>query len=135
MKNAFCILLLLLTLASCIALGKGSHKVKYSSYSLVGDGNDNDSSFFMVYFKNKSDYPLIEPMLTLTIKDTSNKTIQKTLFKESQTFPDIVAHTDFSVKIYAQDFYFSDEVGKLKLLLVWTNKKGKSSFRRRIVFE
>lgn len=127
--------ILLLVLSSCIAMGKGSRKVKYDNYFLVGDGNDNDSSFFFVYFKNKSDYPLVNPDLSMTIKDTTNKMISKTLYSSYTTFADVPAHTDFYVKVYAEDFYFSDEVGKIKLLLSWTNKKGKNSFRRRIVYE
>lgn len=135
MKNVFCFAVFALVLTSCIAIGKGSHKVKYSSYALVGDGNDNDSSFFIVNFKNKSEYPLLEPNLMMTIKDTSGKMLKHTLFSNSVDFEDVQAHTDFSVKLYAKDFYFTDEVGKVKLLLDWTNKKGKTSFRRRIVYE
>ena len=135
MKNLYYFAFFLLVLTSCIALGKGSHKVKYSSYALIGDGNNNDSSFFIVNFKNKSEYPLLEPNLVMTIKDTSSKMIKHSLFSNSATFDDVAAHTDFSVKLYAKDFYFTDEVGKVKLLLSWTNQKGKSSFRRRIVYE
>ncbi len=135
MKNIFYPLILVLALSSCIALGKGSRKVKYDSYALIGDGNDNDSSFFMVYFKNKSDYPLIEPNLSVSVKDTSDKMFKKSLFYNDVDFEDVAAHTDFVVKVYAKDFYFTDEVGKIKLILDWTNKKGKNSFRRRIVYE
>ena len=135
MRNLFYLSFFLLVLTSCIALGKGSHKVKYSSYALVGDGNNNDSSFFIVHFKNKSEYPLLEPNLIMTIKDTSSKMLKHTLFSSSTDFEDVPAHTDFYVKVYAKDFYFTDEVGKIKLLLGWTNKKGKTSFRRRIVYE
>lgn len=135
MKNVIYLLVFVLALSSCIAIGKGSHKVKYDSYALVGDGNDNDSSFFMVYFKNKSDYPLIDPNLSVNVKDTSNKMFKATLFYNDVDFDDVAAKTDFVVKVYAKDFYFTDEVGKIKLILDWTNKKGKNSFRRRIVYE
>src|SRR6218665_3053382 len=124
--------LLLLVLSACIAKGKGSHKVKYSGYYLTGDGNDDDSTFFMVSFKNKSDYPLVKPDLMMTIKDTSSKMISKTLFSSVVYFEDQAANSDFTVKVYAEGFTFSSEVGKIKFLLSWTNPKGRISFRRRI---
>lgn len=126
---------MLLVLSACIAKGKGSRKVKYDGYYLSGDGNDNDSSFFYVSFKNKSDYPLIEPDLLMTVKDTSSKMISKTLFSSLVYFEDQAANSNFTVKVYAEDYTPSSEVGKIKFLLSWTNKKGRNSFRRRIVYE
>lgn len=127
--------ILAVSLSACIAMGKGSHKVKYDGYYLSGDGNDNDSAFFYVSFKNKSDYPLVEPNLMVTVKDTSDKTFKKTIWTGDTTFADQAANSNFTVKLYAEDFYFTDEVGKVKFFLSWTNKKGKGSFRRRIVYE
>ena len=135
MKYCFAPFLLLLALSACIAKGKGSHKVKYDGYYLSGDGNDNDSNFFYVSFKNKSDYPLVKPDLLMTIKDTSNKMIAHTLFSSLVYFEDQAANSNFTVKVYAEDYTPSSEVGKIKFLLSWTNKKGRNSFRRRIVYE
>jgi len=135
MKYLFGAAFVLLVLSACIAKGKGSRKVKYDGYYLSGDGNDNDSSFFYVSFKNKSDYPLIEPDLLMTVKDTSSKMISKTLFSSLVYFEDQAANSNFSVKVYAEDYTPSSEVGKIKFLLSWTNKKGRNSFRRRIVYE
>jgi hypothetical protein len=109
--------------------------VKYDGYYLTGDGNNDDSTFFMVSFKNKSDYPLVEPDLLMTIKDTTGKWLSGTMFSSLVYFEDQAAHSNFTVKVYAEGFTFSDEVGKIKFLLSWTNKKGKNSFRRRIVYE
>jgi hypothetical protein len=135
MKHLFIGSLIVFVLSACIAKGKGSHKVKYDGYYLTGDGNNDDSTFFMVSFKNKSDYPLVEPDLLMTIKDTTGKWLSGTMFSSLVYFEDQAAHSNFTVKVYAEGFTFSDEVGKIKFLLSWTNKKGKNSFRRRIVYE
>lgn len=133
--QVFLIAVFAILVSSCIGMGKGSRKVKYNGYYLGGDGNNNDSTFFYVSFKNKSDYPLLSPNLGITVKDTSSKMIKPIIWSGNVDFADQAANSEFTVKVYAEDYTETDEVGKIKFLLDWTNKKGKTSFRRRIVYE
>jgi hypothetical protein len=130
-----CSLLLFLVLTSCLHKGAQSKYVKCYGYSLIGDGNNNDSSFFRLSYENKSGSPLKEPFVRMVIKDTSDKLFKPILFSDSKNLPDVPAHTSFYVDFYARDFQFSNETGKAKLYLSWTNSKGKRSIRRKVEYD
>lgn len=127
----FCVIAFL---ASCIGIGKESSKVKFVEYYQVSDGNDNDSTFLVVVYKNKSDIPVENPSIVVTVKDTvTGKLFKNTLKSYSQSLPTQSAKSHFSFKIYTEDFDFnSPEVDKLKFILTWTNSNGKMSLRRYI---
>lgn len=117
---------------ACLHKGAESKQVKFYGYDLVGDGNNNDSTFFELRYENKSSIPLKEPYLRMVIKDTSDKIFKHILYSESQNLADIPAHTPFTVYFYAENFQFSAAVEKAKFYLSWTNSKGKKSIRRSI---
>ncbi|MES2798634.1 MAG: hypothetical protein V4638_01340 [Bacteroidota bacterium] len=127
-------LLLLLIFTSCVKFGKGSKYVKYIDYQLVGDGNNNDSTFFEVHYKNRGDDTLKEPLCSMNVKDTVDKTIKNTLFYSSVNGADVMPNSDFYYYFYSEGFNISSEVGKIKFLLIWTNEKNKNSVVRRIVY-
>lgn len=126
---------ILFGLSACYHRGADSKYVTYDYYELVDDGNNGDSSFFKVYYKNESDYPLKSAWLRMTIKDTSSKLIKSTLFSDIKDLPEIPAKTNFKVVFYADNFQFGDNVGKLKFYLSWKNHKGKTSVRRVVDYE
>ena len=132
MKKSLFAIAALIILSGCYHRGAESKYVKFDSYELVGDGNNGDSNFFHVYYHNESDYPLKAPWLSMTIKDTSSKMFKHTLFSAAKDLPDIEANTNFVVTFYAEDFQFSDNVGKLKFMLRWKNHKGRTSVRREV---
>jgi hypothetical protein len=119
---------------SCFHKGAQSKYVKFHGYSLVGDGNDNDSSFFRLDYENKSDYPLKAPYVRMVIKDTSSKLFKPILFSDSKNLDDIPSHTSFSVWFFSDGFQFSSAVGKVKCYLSWTNSNGKRSIRRTVEY-
>lgn len=121
-------------LTSCIKWGNGSKNVKFEDYQLVGDGNDNDSTFFEVEYFNKGNDSILEPLCKITIKDTTDKLIKKTLYSNSQEINFVAPHQSFYFHIYAGDFQLTSEVGKLKFILLWKNKKGKTSGVRKIIY-
>lgn len=125
----------LIALSACFHRGADSKHVKYDYYELVNDGNNGDSSFFKVYYKNESNYPLKSAWLKMTIKDTSSKMFKSTLFSDLQDLPEIPAKTNFKVVFYAKDFQFGDNVGKLKFYLSWKNHKGKTAVRRVVDYQ
>lgn len=125
---------ILLVLGSCIHKGKESKYVKFHGYQLVTDGNNGDSVFFELRYENKSDVPLKDPYCRMAIKDTSDKIFKHILFSDSKNFEDVPAHTWFNVYFYSDGFQFSDEVGKVKCYLSWTNSKGKRSIRRSVEY-
>jgi hypothetical protein len=125
-------LIALLLLAACIRKGAESKYVKFKGYQLVGDGNNNDSTFFKLTYENKSEHPLKEPYIRMVIKDTSAKMFKPILFSDSRNFEDVGAKQYFDIYFYAKGFQFSSETGKLKFYLEWTNSKGKRSFRRAV---
>lgn len=130
----FLSLLLLFTLLNvgCVRKGLESKYVKLESQQLVSDGNNNDSNFFEIRYTNQSPNPITDPYLRMAIKDTSSKFFKKTLYSESKNFPTVPANTNFTVLLYAEDFQYSDVVGKTKFFLSWTNSEGKTSIRRSI---
>lgn len=134
MKKLTLFISCLLLLVSCIKWGNGSKHVKYIDYQLVGDGNNNDSTFFEVHYQNKGDDTLKEPVCSMNVKDTVDKMIKNTLFYSSVNGADVMPHSDFYYYFYSEGFNISSEVGKIKFLLLWTNKKGKTSGHRRIVY-
>jgi hypothetical protein len=122
----------LLLLAACIRKGAESKYVKFKGYQLIGDGNDNDSTFFELTYENKSDQPLKEPYIRMVIKDTSAKMFKPILFSDSKNFEDVGAKQYFNIYFYSKGYQFSAETGKMKFYLEWTNSKGKRSFRRAV---
>lgn len=135
MKWTIILLLSATVLATaCIHKGAESKQVKFLGFDLVGDGNNNDSTFFELRYENKSSIPLKEPYLRMVIKDTSDKVFKHILYSESQNLPDIAAHSPFTVYFYAENFQYSAKVGKTKFYLSWTNSKGKKSIRRKVEF-
>lgn len=126
------LVLSLLLLAACIRKGTESKYVKFKGYQLIGDGNDNDSTFFELRYENKSDQPLKEPYIRMVIKDTSAKMFKPILFSDSKNFEDVGAKQYFNIYFYAKGYQFSAETGKMKFYLEWTNSKGKRSFRRAV---
>jgi len=133
MKTSLSLLSLLVLLnTGCVRKGLESKYVKLDNHELVGDGNNNDSNFFQIRYTNQSPNPITDPYLRMAIKDTSSKLFKKTLYSESKTFPTVPANTDFIVLLYAEDFQYSDLVGKTKFFLSWTNSEGKSSIRRSV---
>lgn len=134
MKFILLFLLSSFLLGACIKYGQGSKYVKFVDYQLVGDGNDNDSTFFEVHYKNKGDDTLKEPLCSMNVKDTVDKMVKNTLFYSSVNGADVMPHSDFYYYFYSENFNISSEVGKIKFLLVWTNDKNKDSFVRRIVY-
>jgi hypothetical protein len=131
----FCALILSIVVTGCLHKGAQSKYVKCYGYSLVGDGNNNDSSFFRLSYENKSGSPLKEPFVRMVIKDTTDKFFKPILFSDSKSFPDVPAHSSFTVDFYSKNFEFSNEVGKVKLYLSWTNSKGRNSIRRKVEYE
>lgn len=121
-------------LTSCIKWGNGSKFIKFEDYQLVGDGNNNDSTFFEVEYFNKGNDSILEPLCSITIKDTTDKLIKKTLYSNSQEISFVPPHQSFYFYIYAEDFQLTSEVGKLKFILLWKNKKGKTSGVRKIIY-
>lgn len=117
-------------LVSCFHRGDESKYVKFDFYELATDGNDGDSNFFYLHFKNNSNHTLKDPYLRMVIKDTSSKIFKPRLFSDSETFTEIPANTAFTAAFYAGSFQFGDDVGKIKIYLSWTNHKGKKGVRR-----
>lgn len=125
---------ILLAISSCIRWGHESKFVRFDGYELVGDGNDNDSTFFIVSYRNKCESWLGAPYCRMVIKDTSGKIFGSGLYSQSEVIPDVAPKTNFSIKLYAENFQFTDEVGKVKFYLSWTNGKGKNSVRRHVEY-
>lgn len=132
MKHSVLLLFLVFLAAACIRKGAESKYVKFKGYQLIGDGNDNDSTFFELRYENKSEHPLVDPYIRMVIKDTSSKVFKPILFSDSRNFEDVGAKQYFNVCFYAKGFQFSSETGKMKFYLEWTNSKGKRSFRRAV---
>ena len=132
MKQLLLFFLTAILITSCIRKGKESKYVKFHGYQLVTDGNNGDSVFFELRYENKSDYPLKEPYCRMVIKDTSDKIFKPILFSDSDNLPEVPAHTWFNVYFYSDGFQFTNDVGKVKCYLSWTNSKGKRSFRRSV---
>ena len=130
------LLLLLLSViiccTSCFRWGAESKYLKFREYEHVSDGNNNDSSFFVVTYENIGDFQITDPYLRMTIKDTSSKLFRFPMYSESGTFPSIPPHSSAELSFYADNFQFTDAVGKIKLYFSWTNSKGRSSGRRSI---
>ncbi|MCC6701638.1 MAG: hypothetical protein IT221_08940 [Fluviicola sp.] len=132
MKLILMLLSFLLLASSCFRWGAESKYLKFRDYEQVGDGNNNDSSFFIVKYENIGDYAIVDPYLRMTIKDTSSKWFRFPMFSESGTFPTIPPHSTAEMEFYADNFQFTDAVGKIKFYFSWTNSKGKSSGRRSV---
>lgn len=124
------LLFTLIVLSSCYKRGADSKKVRLWSFDVVSDGNNGDSTFFYVEIKNENDVPLKDPRLDFVVKDTSNKWLFGRLFSDYQHLPEIAPQSTYQHYIYAGDFQITDEVGKVKIRLDWTNSKGKNSVRR-----
>jgi hypothetical protein len=56
------------------------------------------------------------------------------LFSASLNLDDQPAQHAFNVLFYADNFQFSDNVGKAKCYLSWTNSKGHRSIRRKVEY-
>lgn len=125
-------ILVALFLDGCFHYGSGSKYVKFDSYVLASDGNNGDSNFFYVTYKNKGPEPLKNPYLRMVIKDTSDKIFKKILFSDSRIFSEVPGHSDFTIKFFAGNYIPGNDVGKVKFYLEWTNKKGKKSVKRTI---
>lgn len=125
---------ILLSLTGCFHHGADSKYVKYDSYELACDGNDCDSNYFYLNFRNNGSEPLKSPYVRFVIKDTSDKMFKPILFSDSKTINDIPPYTSFTIKLYAGNFQLSSEVGKSKVYFSWTNKKGKKSVRRSVSY-
>lgn len=121
-----------LVLSSCIRWGAQSKYVKFDGYELVGDGNDNDSSFFEIKYRNNSDTLLRGPYLRMVIKDTSRKFFKPILYSHADNHPDVPAHSEVVYRYYAKGFTYTGSTGKKKFFYSWTNSKGKSSVRRSV---
>lgn len=117
-------------LTACVKLGNGSKNVKFLGCLRVDDGNNGDSTFFKVSYRNKGDEILKNANCDITIKDTSSTLFKSTLFSSSSNNIDAQPHSDFYFYIYSKDFTESNAVGKSKFLLTWTNKKGRQSLVR-----
>ncbi len=135
MKQWVSYLSVLFIMSSCIRWGHESRFVRFDGYTMVGDGNDNDSTFFIVSYRNKCKSWLGEPYCRMVIKDTTGKLFGSGLYSNSETIQDVEPLTDFSFKFYADNFTFTDEVGKVKFYLSWTNGKGKTAVRRHVDYE
>jgi hypothetical protein len=119
-----------LLLSACYKRGADSKKVRLWSFDVVSDGNNGDSTFFYVEIRNENDVPLIDPKLDFVIKDTTSKWLFGRLFSDYQNLPEIAPQSTYQHYIYAGDFQITDEVGKVKIRLDWTNSKGKNSVIR-----
>lgn len=118
--------------SSCVRWGAESRYVKFDGYELVGDGNNDDSTFFEIKYRNNSDTSLRGPYLRMVIKDTSGKFFKPILYSHSDNHPDVPAHSEVVYRYYAKDFTFTGATGKKKFFYSWTNSKGKSSVRRSV---
>ncbi len=121
-------------LVSCVKYGEDKKKVKLSNYQLIGDGNNDDSTFFYFSITNENSHELKDPYLRMVAKDTSDKILFSTLFRETEELPNIPANSTYSHSIYTEKFEINDEVGKIKVKLEWTNSKNKNSFIRKVYY-
>lgn len=122
-------------LVACVKWGKGSKHVSFEGYQLVGDGNDNDSTFFEVHYKNKGNDSLINTYCRMVVKDTTSKLFKGTLFSDSNKGIGVSPRSDFYYYFYAADYNPSSDVGKVKFYLSWTNPKDRRSGVRKIIYE
>ncbi len=117
-------------LVSCYKRGPESKGVRLWSYDLVGDGNNNDSTYFHISIKNENAVPLTDPNLKFVVKDTSSKILFSTLFRDDQNIQSIPAYSTYDHYIFTNGFQINDEVGKVKIRFEWTNSEGSNSIRR-----
>lgn len=123
-----------LLLTSCFRWGAEAKYLKFRDYDLVGDGNNNDSTFFAVTYENLSEYEVTNPYLRVVVKDTTRNILlfKRILFSEGANYATIPAHQQMTYYIYAKQFQLTDRADKIKFFISWENYKGKNSGRRSV---
>ncbi|MFY7989462.1 MAG: hypothetical protein ACOVO3_01940 [Fluviicola sp.] len=119
-----------LLLTSCFRWGAEAKYLKFRDYDLVGDGNNNDSTFFAVTYENTGEYEVTTPYLRVVVKDTASGIWKRNLYSEASSYATIPAHQQMTYYIYAKQFQMTDRAGKIKFFISWKNYKGKNSGRR-----
>ncbi len=121
-------------LTSCFRWGAESKYLKFRDYALVGDGNNDDSTFFAVTYENLGDYEVTTPYLRVVVKDTARNMLmfRRILFSEGANYATIPPHQQMTYYVYAKRFRMTDNAGKIKFFFSWENYKGKNSGRRSV---
>jgi len=117
-------------LTSCFRWGAEAKYLKFRDYDLVGDGNNNDSTFFAVTYENLGEHEVTTPYLRVVVKDTTRGIWKRNLYSEASNYATIPARQQITYSIYAKQFQMTDRAGKIKFFISWKNYKGKNSGRR-----
>ena len=129
----FSIVIVTILASSCIRHGAQSRYVKYQSFSYNPAVFVGDTSYYLITYKNKSAFPLIEPVLNITVKDTVKGIVfYRTLYRGHKELADIPDSTEFSVRFNVLKEFDQASINKIKFKLHWTNSEGKRSFRRSV---